>query len=175
MNAIKLPVRMVEIGCGEAFVTDDAGVTHNLSDRELAAALNAAPTRAFGELTPKMIGLMVNDVVREVGERHENATVQEYSDWQKRCDEAMLSRLQAFAASLRSEERAEARRAALEEAAQLAEACDSPFSCPTDEQHEAVDLMARRIAGTIRDRIDQPVPAAVGSYLGSDDSDCGNG
>lgn len=48
-----------------------------------------------------------------------------------------------------------ARREALEEAARAAENCDSPFNCPSDEQYEAVDLMARRIADTIRALIDQ--------------------
>jgi hypothetical protein len=52
--------------------------------------------------------------------------------------------------------RAEARREALEEAAKAAEGCDSPFNSPTDEQHEAVDLMARRVADTIRALIDRP-------------------
>jgi hypothetical protein len=52
--------------------------------------------------------------------------------------------------------RAEARREALEEAAKAAEVCDSPFNSPTDEQHEAVDLMARRVADTIRALIDRP-------------------
>lgn len=51
--------------------------------------------------------------------------------------------------------KAEARREALEEAVKAAETCDSPFNCPSDEQYEAVDLMARRIADTIRDLIEK--------------------
>lgn len=68
---------------------------------------------------------------------------------------AMVHKAPPVSLRTETEVRAAARRAAPEEAAEAAEACDSPFNCPSDEQYEAVDLMARRIADTIRALIDQ--------------------
>lgn len=173
--------------------------------KDIAAALNAAPDRAFEKLTAEEFGKIMRESGRDVIAAHgRRPTTGDASSWDMRANEFLLSRLQGLAAPiipegwtlvpvepteamgiagktvvigdggaldvweemlnasppapLRTETavRAEARREALEEAAKAAEGCDSPFNSPTDEQHEAVDLMARRVADTIRALIDRP-------------------
>jgi hypothetical protein len=159
MSAIKLPVRVEE---RSIYGADDAVL--DVSD--LVAALNAAPKRAFEDLTARELCTMMEGA--EVSEEELLSRLQAFAapvvpeGWGKFCEimgvDPALS-LAAAAGAIYAKVgniRAEARRDALEEAAKAAENCDSPFSSATHEQDEAVDLMARRIADTIRALTDRP-------------------
>jgi hypothetical protein len=64
--------------------------------QRIAAALNAAPKRAFAELTADGVGLILQNVLLEIGEPPEGLF--DRTDWLMRHDATVLAHLQAFAA-----------------------------------------------------------------------------
>jgi hypothetical protein len=181
MSAIKLPVWVDE--CVDYYTLRDAEGNECML-HSVITALNGAPKRAFEDLTIRELCTMMEGA--EVSEEELLSRLQAFAapvipkgwklvpEWstdqmeaagKKAIEdgadtpeiwEAFLSILPPAPLRTEVEVRAEARREALEEAAKAAESCDSPFSSATQEQDEAVDLMARRVAETIRALIDRP-------------------
>lgn len=65
---------------------------------EIAAALNAAPKRAFETLTVAALSQMLDSIVEEFGEWPSEGSTDDQIAWRAKADAAFLSRLQAFAA-----------------------------------------------------------------------------
>lgn len=65
MSEIKTPVRACVMDCEPAFA-DATG--RRIETDEIVAALNAAPKRAFGELTVRALRDMMEDVIAETGD-----------------------------------------------------------------------------------------------------------
>lgn len=99
MSEIKLPVTVYKVdqeawNCEFLRIIDAEG--RDLTKDQVAAALNAAPKRAFEELTADGVGLILQNVLIEIGEPPDNGA--ERQEWLKRHDATVLAHLQAFAA-----------------------------------------------------------------------------
>jgi hypothetical protein len=96
MSGIKLPVRLAETVSGDtdSFLLDASN--NYVIYEEIAAALNAAPKRAFAELTADGVGLILQNVLIEIGDPPDNGV--ERQEWLKLHDATVLAHLQAFAA-----------------------------------------------------------------------------
>jgi hypothetical protein len=96
MSEIKLPVTVE----GHAFCTD--AEDNILSVRDVAAALNAAPKRAFAELTADAVGAILS----EAADKYRHPVWSKMDEIQASIDERhafILARLQAFAAPVAPE------------------------------------------------------------------------
>jgi hypothetical protein len=99
MSEIKLPVRECVMDAEGAFA-DATG--RRVESCEIVAALNAAPKRAFAELTAKTYGELASDALLEVKADPGSFVVGD-AEYSALVDAAVLRRLQAFAAPVASQ------------------------------------------------------------------------
>lgn len=197
MSAIKLPVRAVYPWDRLEFLDADG---QPVAPEDIAAALNAAPKLAFEGLTVEALGEMLSETGEEMGDPPHDLFAR--TSWLVAHDTALLSRLQAFAALQAPQwmpitvEAVQGRGYLLLRPDPLVTACHEPkVAALISSEMVSGEFEWEEEGGTTysfhcfshylplnalpaapeRALIDQPAPAPFGSYLGSDDSDCGNG
>lgn len=188
MNAIKLPVTATTVGEDECDLFFDAN-NRKIPAWEIAAALNAAPTRAFEDLTLSELHRIIDEDIADPESMVGDAST-------------LLRRLQAFAAPQVPQwmpitvEAVQGRDYLLLRPDPLVAACHEPkVAALIPSERVSGEFEWEEEGGTTysfhcfshylplnalpaapeRALIDQPAPAPVGYYLGGDDSDCGNG